>query len=201
MQRFAKRGVWKAAAVAAVLGVAMAGVAVAEEWSSEDGRLQITVPGGWPVDVMSRAGDTVFSIAAGTASQECRSFVLTNPATAAATTTQIVRTFAAPFTPEQWGQIIQGVSMVRGGTLTSSSVDISGFWPRQEAVITHEGAPVYASLQGRPGYDIYSFCKTWDGPDAPEVYAAVLDSIGSATDTAAEAAAAAAVAPVAPPPQ
>jgi hypothetical protein len=201
MRRFAMRSVLKATALAAVFGFAAVGAAMAEEWSSEDGRLQITVPDGWPVDIMSRPTDTVFAIAAGTASQECRSYVVGNPATEGATTQQIVRAFSTPFTTDQWAQIAQGVAMVRGGTVRSTSVDAAGFWPRQEALIDHEGATVYASLQGRPGYDIYSFCKTWDGPDAPDVYAAVLDSIGAAGDDAAEAAAAAAPPAIAPPPQ
>jgi hypothetical protein len=199
MRRNVMRGAVAASVLAAAFGMAALGGAMAEEWASPDGRLTITVPDGWPVDVMSRPTDSVFAIAAGTASQECRSYLLSNPGTAGATTSQIVRTFAVPFTNDQWAQVIEGVAMVRGGTLRSTSVDESGFWPRQEAVIDHEGAAVYASLQGRPGYDIYSFCKTWDGPDAPEVYAAVLDSVGAATDAAAEAAAA--PAEIVPPPQ
>ena len=190
--------VWRAALIGAAFLAAGLSVAAAEQWVAADGRLQVTVPNNWPVDLESEPTDAVQQIIMGTADQECRVYTVPNPGTAAATTQQMVRAFAQPFTVEQWGQVIAGVPIVRGGTVTNPQVDSAGFWPRQEAQISTDDGVVYASIQGRAGYDIYAFCKTYGGPDQPAVYNTVLDSIGAATDAAAEAAAAAAAVPTTP---
>jgi len=180
-------GAWRACALAALFSVAAVTGAAAQPWTSQDGRLSLEVPNGWPVDLMSRAGDTVLSVATGTASNECQFWVVNNPATAAGTPEQVIRAFTTPFTQAQWDQIISTNSYVRGGMVAAYAVDTSGFWPRQTAEVMMGATTVYASLQGRPGYDIYGFCKTYDGPDTPTVYAAVLASAGSVTDAATQA--------------
>jgi len=179
---------WRAAFACAAVLAAGFSVAAAEQWIAEDGRMQMTVPDGWPVDPLTGPADTIQQIIVGTADQECRVYTVPNPGTASATTQQIIRAFAQPFTTEQWDQIISGVPIVRNGTLANAAVDSSGFFPRQEAQIATADGLVHASIQGRPGYDLYAFCKTYSGPDAPELYNTVLDSIGAAGDAAAEAA-------------
>lgn len=190
---------WQAALIGAVVAAAGFSVAAAEQWTSSDGRLQITVPSNWPVDLVTGPADQIQQIIVGTANNECRVYTVPNPGTQTATTQQMIAAFAQPFTPQQWNQIITGVPMVRGGTLSNPTVDASGFYPRQEAQVTTADGLVYASIQGRPGYDIYAFCKTYEGPDQPELYNTVLDSIGAAGDAAAAAAAVAPVAPTPPP--
>lgn len=190
---------WRAACVGTAILSAGFSVAAAEQWVADDGRIQITVPDGWPVDPLTGPADQIQQIIVGTADQECRVYAVPNPGTASATTPQIIRAFAQPFTTEQWGQIISGVPLVRNGTLASAAVDASGFFPRQEAQIATGEGVVHASIQGRPGYDLYAFCKTYGGPDVPELYNSVLDSIGAAGDAAAEEAARAA-APATPAP-
>ena len=180
----------RAAAFVCAIALAGAAVAAAEQWVSQDGRLHITVPDGWPVDVMSGAGSPVLQIAAGNADQECQVFVVPNLGTATATTDQILRTFNRPLTPEQWSGIVSGIPLVRNGSVTTTGIDTTGFWPRQEALVNKDGGVIYASVQGRPGYDIYSFCKTYSGADDPALYNTILDSVGAGGDAAAEAAAA-----------
>lgn len=190
---------WRAALIGVAVAAAGFSVAAAEQWTSSDGRLQITVPNNWPVDVMTGPADPIQQIIVGTATQECRVYTIPNPGTAGATVQQMIAAFAQPFTPDQWNQVITGLPMVRGGTLVNPTVDSSGFFPRQEAQVTTDDGLVYASIQGRSGYDIYAFCKTYEGPDAPELYDTVLDSIGASSDAEA-AASAPPVDPVAPAP-
>jgi hypothetical protein len=192
-----------AAAAFAALGLASASAET--PYASPDGRITLTMPDGWVADVMSDPGAPVFHIAIGTAAQECRVVLPNNPVTTTVSTGTIKRTFSNQFTADQWNTVISGFPFVRGGTLVTNGVDESGFWPRQTAEILHEGRTVYGSIQGRQGYDIYAFCTSFDGPDVPAVYSAVLRSIGAAGDAAAqtayeaEAATRAAAAPAAPP--
>jgi hypothetical protein len=84
---------------------------------------------------------------------------------------------------------------VSGGapTLTSQSVDTSGFWPVQRAQLASGSRVIYGMVQARPGVELRGFCS---GPDAS--YDSILNSVSHPNDqtwqAAAEAAAVAAAA-------
>lgn len=176
-----------ALAAAAVALITAAPAAAETDYTSPDGKVQLTMPDGWIADVIPTS-DGSFLVAVGTAAQECRVMQRANPATTVASVGAIRRAYAQPFTADQWNQVIQGSSFTRGGALVSMSVDETGFFPRQLAQLTHEGRTVHAAVHGRPGFDLYTFCTSFDGPDTPDVYAAVIRSTRASDDAAQQAA-------------
>ena len=188
----------RALALAAVFGlVTLAGAAAADPWTDPNGNLIINPPHGWTVRPRGVQGATV--VLAFTPSSDCYFYAVPNPATTQSTIHSVQHT-TAPLTPETWAAASQGVpDFFEAGapTVVSQSVDTSGFWPVQHAVLQSGSRTVQAELQVRPGFELRGFCS---GSEAS--YDAILNSMSHPHDAAwqEQGAAEAAAAAAAPPP-
>lgn len=180
----------KLALAAAVGMMCLTGAAVADPWTDPAGNLTLNAPRGWTVRPQQASGGTV--VLAFTPSSDCYFFSVPNPATATSSV-RAARNTADPLSPETWVQTTQGVpDLFTGGapTVTSQSVDTSGFWPVQRAVFQSGSRTVHAALEVRPGFELRGFCA---GGEAS--YDAILGSLAHPNDAAWEAQAAAEPAP------
>ena len=190
----------RALALAALIGVglSLASVAAAEPWNDPNGRLTLNAPSGWRVRPQAMDGGT--AVLAFTPSSDCYFFGIPNPASASSSA-NAARHTTAQLTADQWVSAASSVAdFVSGGapTVTSQSVDTSGFWPVQRAQLRSGSRNIFGVIQVRPGFELRGFCS---GPDAS--YDAILNTIGHPNDAAwqaqAEAAPAAATTPATPP--
>lgn len=169
----------RALALAAVfgLGLTLAGVAAADPWTDPNGNITLTAPRGWSVRPQQMTGGT--AVLAFTPSSDCYFFGIPNPASAERSVTA-ARNTNTPLPPESWITAVQSVpDLVRGGTptVTSQSVDTSGFWPVQRAQIASGTHTIHGVVQVRPGFELRAFCS---GSDAS--YDAILNSMGHPND-------------------
>lgn len=165
----------RALALAAVFSLAMAGTAAA--WTDPAGNLTVETPRGWTVRPQQAQGATV--VLAFTPSSDCYFFSVPNAASANSSV-NAARNTNAPLSAEAWVQATQGVpDLFSGGapTVTSQSVDTSGFWPIQRAQLQSGSRTVHAALGVRPGFELRGFCS---GSEAN--YDAILNSLAHPND-------------------
>ena len=170
----------RALALAAVFGagLTLAGVAAADPWTDPNGNLTLNAPRGWTVRPQNMSGGT--AVLAFTPSSDCYFFGIPNPATTSRTVAA-VRNSTTPITPEAWGSAISGIpDFVEGGatTVTSQSVDTSGFWPVQRAQLQNGARTIYGVVQVRPGFELRGFCS--GGSQAS--LDAILNTVGHPND-------------------
>jgi hypothetical protein len=147
-------------ALAAVFGVGLtlAGAAAADPWTDPNGNLILDAPRGWTVRPQQMNGGT--AVLAFTPSSDCYFFGIPNPATTDSSV-NAARSSTTPITPEAWASAIQGISDLVSGeapTVTSQSVDTSGFWPVQRAQLQSGDRTIYGVVQVRPGFELRGFC-------------------------------------------
>jgi hypothetical protein len=185
MRRFAL------AAAAAGLGLTMAGIAYARVWSDPGGRITFDAPNGW--SIMQETGanptDTGSYVIAGTAAAECQVRAQANPRSVASSADAVYRTAAVStqFDSLYWisaGNAVQSLFPDNSAEFVSHSVDTSGTWPIQRAVLRSGTRTVYGALQLRPGIDLLTMCMTYDGADQVERYEAFIRSVGHPNDAA-----------------
>jgi hypothetical protein len=185
-------------ALAAVFGVGltMAGLAAADPWTDPNGNIVINAPRGWTVRPQQMQGGT--AVLAFTPSSDCYFFGIPNPASAGSSV-NAARHTTAPLPESAWIASVQGITdFVSGGTptVTSSSVDTSGYWPVQRAQIASGTRTIHGMVQVRPGFELRAFCSGSEGS-----YDTILNSVSHPNDQAWEASAPATPAAPAPAPE
>jgi hypothetical protein len=147
-----------ALAVAMALGMGAAEVATAETWTDPAGRMVVDLPAGWRTQSRGAPGQT--AILAFNPANDCYFFGVDNPGTANASP-GAVRNTTTPLAPESWVTAASGLRdfFDAAPSLTSQTVDTSGFWPVQRAEFAGGSRPVYGSVQLRPGLELRAFCS------------------------------------------
>lgn len=180
---------WKAAVAVVALGWAYSGAgAAAEPWSDPSGRLSFNTPVGWETrqEVGASATDAYTYVITGDAANECHIMAQPNPGTIAASADAVRRANddEARFNGALWTQIANGV---RNIFPNQSAAFVSGAkegenWPIQRAEIQSSQRLVRAAMQMRPGFDILTFCMNYEGTERPDMYDAVIRSVGHPND-------------------
>jgi hypothetical protein len=183
-------------ALAAVFGVvALAGPAAADPWTDPNGNLTLNAPRGWTVRPQGMQGGS--AVLAFTPSSDCYFFGIPNPATAGRSVAA-ARNSTTALSESSWQTALQAApDFASAGAIsvTSHSVDTSGFWPVQRAQLQAGSRTIHGVVQIRPGFELRGFCS---GGDAS--YDAILNTLGHPNDQTWQAAAAAAPAPQQPAP-
>jgi len=191
-------------AALAVSAVALTGAAYAQAnaaWTAPDQSFSLSRPGNWPVDRMSDSSPAIAHYAAGLADAECSIYAIQRPNTATVSPGTVQRSFATPFTAEQWTQVASGIrSLGAAVTAETMSVNTDNFWPVQRARLTTSDGPVEAGIQARPGIEIWTFCQSFDSRDRVATFDSIIRSIATPRDAELQAAAVAAAAEAAAPP-
>ncbi|MBX3511166.1 MAG: hypothetical protein KF700_08190 [Hyphomonadaceae bacterium] len=183
MRRFAL------AAAAAGLGLTMAGIALAAPWTDPGGRVTFDAPSGWSIQQERGANpsDGNTYVIVGNAANECQVKAQPNPRSAASNPGAIYRTAATStqFDSVYWTQAAAAFpSLFSDGpaTVVSHSVENTGPWPVQRAVLRSGARTVYAGLQLRPGVDLLTMCMSYEGADPVQRYDAFIRSVGHPND-------------------
>jgi hypothetical protein len=186
---FSGDGMMRVSLIAATLGLGLVagGLASAAPWNDPNGRLVFDAPQGWATTV-EQSGDYTY-VVSGTANNECHIIARPNAATASSTPEAVRRATGndAQFQAQQWTVIANGMSSIfpnNSANVLSRSQDTSGFWPIQRAEIQGPERLVHAALQLRPGWDLLSFCMTYDGADSLATYDPVIRSVAHPNDAA-----------------
>jgi hypothetical protein len=160
----------------------MAGTATADPWSDPNGRVSFEAPRGWVMEVRRASPGTI--VLAGSANNEC--YVMATPnANTANASPDAVRRATDAIAADAWTAAANAVSPMfpsRSASLTTQSVDTSGFWPIQRAEFGGGPRPVTAALTSRPGIDLMAFCWTYAGSDATAMYNALFRSLAHPND-------------------
>jgi hypothetical protein len=176
MRGFVRKTVFASAALLA------ASAAWAEPWSDPGGRVSFETPRSWVMDVRSTSPST--AVIAGNANNECFVFATPNPNTAGVSPDRLHRA-NTPITPEAWATTANSIRSMfpnQNASVTSQSVDTTGFWPIQRAELAGGARPVLAGLTSRPGIDLMAFCWTYAGSDATATYEALFRSLSHPSD-------------------
>jgi len=183
----------RALKIAAIVGVGMmvAGVAFAGPWTDPGGRVNFTTPSGWVTQVQHSPPNQT-TVLTGNANNECYVFTSRNAGTASAPANR-VHALTDQMSAADW-QALANVNVEmfphHNASVTSQSVDTSGFWPLQIAQLSGAEPPVLAALSHRPGgLDLVGMCWTYGGPDATAAYQALFHSMSNPGDAAWQAAA------------
>lgn len=170
-------------ALAAVLSLAIGGVASARPWNDPTGKLGFDAPNGWVMQVRHSGADGVI-VLAGDANDECYLMAITNATTASANA-DAVRRATDPLSAEAWASTANSMNDMfpaHNATVTAASVDTADFWPMQHAQFSGAERPVVGALTSRPGLDFIGFCWTYGGPDASAIYQRVFASMTNASE-------------------
>lgn len=194
------------AAAVSVMGMAAAqGQAAFKTYADPQGRFTIEHPADWPMDPLQGSNASNQGVAIGIADAECKVIALKSDLSAGKPVADVRRAYTAPVGDAVWKTKADGYNVWdRRGTVTASSVDVSGAWPVQTAQFnTSDGKPGFARMHARPGVEVWMFCSSFDNRDRKAIFDRVLNSFAGADDAAlqAQAEAAAAAQPVAPPPE
>jgi hypothetical protein len=166
-----------AAAIGA--GLAVGGVASAEQWNDPNGRLTFNAPSGWRVQLRNATDQTI--VLAFNPTNDCYFFGLPNPNTATATASQ-ARNATTPLPADAWVTAAGPIrDFFEGSTpvLVSQTVDTSGFWPAQRAELRGPTKTVYGAILTRPGFEIRAFCA---GSNSVATYDSIFASLGHPND-------------------
>jgi len=177
----------RALALAALVAAVLAGSATAEPWVDPNGNLTIDAPRGWTVRPQRMQGGS--AVLAFTPSSDCFFFGIPNPASAGRSVTA-VRNSVTPLSESAWATALQAApdfAAAGAVSLTSHSVDTSGFWPVQRAQLQAGSRTIHGVIEVRPGFELRGFCS---GGDAS--YDAILNTLGHPRDQEWQAAAPAA---------
>ena len=183
----------RALKIAAIVGIGMsiAGVALAGPWNDPAGRVNFTAPSGWVTQVQRANPQTV--VLTGNANNECYVLTAQNAGTAAAAPNRI-HALTDPMSASDWQTVANSVTPMfphHNASVTSQSVDTSGFWPLQRATLGGAERPVLAALSHRPGgLDLIALCWSYGGPDATATYESFFRSLSNANDASWQATAA-----------
>ena len=191
-----------AALAATALGLAICvGVADAKTITDPHGRFIVDTPASWTMTDRTLPANEFSYVILGTANNECQILVFPSDNLATATPRQVQRVSAndPQFSAAFWTTSANGVVTIfpdNSAAVISTSAEHDLPWPEQHAEITSPqnteiAAPktVHATLQLRPGFEIYSYCMTYSGADAVAAYTAVAHSIRTSNDATWEAAA------------
>lgn len=192
LKRFAMAG-----AVALALTAAVAyGQGATKTYTDAQNRFTFQYPSnmGNP-DVTSRPNQPV-NIVVGLGAFECQMFAVDNAQSASQPPDAVVRAYGTAITTDLWKRQADAFALYnRQGTVDSSTVDTSGFWPVQRAMMkSDDGTAVTAALQARPGLELWQFCTSFDGADHTPVFNQIINSFAGSNDAALQAAAEAAIA-------
>lgn len=177
------------AALAAVSALALAAAQAQpapKTFTDPQNRFTFQYPADWPADIMSRPTDPALEIAVGVANAECRVFAVNQASSASAAPGAVRRAFQTAFTPDKWKAAADGFNVWKDqGVVTANSVDASRFWPVQTATFTTDsGKTGYATMQGRPGLDVWQFCSSFDDRDRKPVFDQIFASLAGLNDAA-----------------
>lgn len=171
-------------ALAAALGVALSvGVAHAQQWTDPNGRVTFNKPAGWQAEAAgSQAAQTVVLLF--NASNDCYVFAAPNAATAGSSA-DAARNSRDPLSPTAWQTAASAIRdfFPPGSTptVTSQTVDTSGFWPVQRAQLQGPSRTVFGAVQARPGFELRAFCSSTSGGESP-AFAQIFNSLAHPND-------------------
>ncbi len=176
----------RALKIAAIVGIGMsiAGVALAGPWTDPGGHVTFNSASGWVTEVQRGSNAQRTIVLTGNANNECYVLTVPNSGTASAPPNR-VHALTDPISAADWQALANSVTPMfpqHNASLTSQSVDTSGFWPIQMAQLGGGERPVLAALTRRPGVDLIGLCWTYGGPDATATYNTFFHSIGSPND-------------------
>lgn len=173
-----------ALAAAVCLGVSLAGVAAARDWTDPNGRINFTAPNGWNIDPLNSANAT--NVLTFDGSHDCYIIGQPNANTTSATVERINRTLRDPFAPTSWTSVANSLSDFfpnQSAQVVSQSVDTSGFWPVQRATLQSPQGEVFGAVQSRPGIDLMAFCRALGG-SSTAMFDGVFASLSHPNDAA-----------------
>ncbi|MBI3438981.1 MAG: hypothetical protein HY054_10135 [Proteobacteria bacterium] len=165
------------------IGMGMTGAAFAGPWNDPAGRVNFTAPSGWVTQVQRDNPQTI--VLTGNANNECYVLTSSNAGTSAAQANRI-HALIEPMSAADWQTVANSVTPMfphHNATVTSQSVDSTGFWPLQRAQLGGAERPVMAALSHRPGgLDLIALCWSYGGPDATATYETFFHSLGNSQD-------------------
>lgn len=171
-------------ALAAALGVGLTvGVAQAEQWTDPNGRVTFDKPSGWQAETAgSQTAQTIVLLF--NASNDCYVFAAPNAATAGSSA-DAARNTRDPLSASAWqtaaGAIRDFFPPGSTPTVTSQTVDTSGFWPVQRAQLQGPSRTVFGAVQARPGFELRAFCSSTSGAESP-AFAQIFNSLSHPND-------------------
>lgn len=185
-----ERSVKHVLAFGLVFGVFASGLAMAQAtkpYADPKGRFSIAYPAKWPADLMSKPDSPTTEFVVGGADAECWFIGIDHPEWANAKPTDVRRTFTEKFTEQKLlesfeGRLLAGASKDSPAKVTASSVENIGNWPVQFGEIQAGADNLMVAVHARPGFEVRSFCKGYDGKDHKAEFKAIALSLTATRD-------------------
>jgi hypothetical protein len=173
---------FKTFAVATLVAAALAAPAVAAPWTDPSGAFTISNPANWKIERMSEASSQVIQYFGGTGSHECWFNHIPRPDSADKSVAAVKKAFGAPIGDAMWAQAFGALSKTEPPTVVEAKVEDNAGWPVQTATLSTKEGTVLAAIHGRPGFEVRSYCQSFDKKDRSAEFSAILKGLSSPKD-------------------
>lgn len=171
--------------LAAVFAV-ISGVAFAQEdftsWTDPTGALSFRYPSGWTARQQESQTPGAIRVFVGAGDYECQIWRLPHPQSANAPPDAVRQRYTTPIAVTEWTNIVGALPEFRSGATASDiSVDTTGPWPTQHAVVHAGDHEARVTLQGRPGLELITLCQSFDSQDRTAIFNEIAVSVEAPT--------------------
>ncbi len=179
-----------ALALGLAFGIFASGLAMAQAtkpYADPKGRFSIAYPAKWPADLMSKPDSANTEFVVGGADAECWFIGIDHPEWASAKPTDVRRTFQQPYDNQKLlgsfeGRVLNGGGPENPPKVLTSSVENVSNWPVQFGEIQAGADNLMVAVHVRPGFEVRSFCKAYDGKDHKAEFKAIALSLTATRD-------------------
>jgi hypothetical protein len=187
----------RAAAISALLALGAAPAlaqAPTPTWTDPTGAFTISNPEKWKMEKMSDAASQVTQYFGGAASHECWVSHIPRADSADKSVAAVKKAFSQPIGDAMWAQVFPNLGAAGAPPkVLSASVDTNAGWPVQLATLEGKDGTTIAAIHGRPGFEVRTWCVSFDKKDRAAAFTQIVKSVTSPKDAdwnASEAAAA-----------
>jgi hypothetical protein len=165
---------------AALLG----GAAFAQEafttWTDPSGGLSFRYPAGWTARKQESQTPGAIRVFVGAGDYECQIWRLPHSQSANAPPDAVRQRYTTPIAATEWSNIVGALPEFRtGATASDITVDTTGAWPTQHAVVHASEHEARVTLQGRPGLELITLCQSFDDRDRAAVFNQIAASVNT----------------------
>jgi hypothetical protein len=193
-----KRALAAAGLSAAVFALAATAWAqgASRTFTDPQNRFTFQYPANLDVDSPPARPDRPLNILVGLADYECQMFAVDRAEHRSSAPDAVVRAYSTALATDKWKASADAFALYnRQGTVQSSTIDTSKFWPVHRAELrTEDGKPAIGAMHVRPGVELWQFCTSFDGKDHSAAFNQMISSVAGPNDAALQAAAEAAAA-------
>jgi hypothetical protein len=127
---------------------------------------------------MTSQTEGALRVLVGAADFECQIWRLPIASTASQSDDQVRQRYSRALAEAKWTELVAPLREFQETPAASDiSVDTTGAWPTQHAVVQSGEHQARVSIQGRPGFELIGLCQSFDDQDRSAVFNQIAASV------------------------